>query len=135
MQTDVDAWEATQDRKMHEVIDRLEGFAGIALSVDPDPNGNPFSRARVSVDAARAGISADAICAAMADDDPSVSLRGHHTDEGFFHVDTIEMSDEEVKLTCDRLVAILERDARGKADLCARYGRDSAVDHRKIWLG
>ena len=135
MQTDVDAWEATQDRKMHEVIDRLEGFAGIALSVDPDPNGNPFSRARVSVDAARAGISADAICAAMADDDPLVSLRGHHTDEGFFHVDTIEMSDEEVKLTCDRLVAILERDARGKADLCARYGRDSAVDHRKIWLG
>jgi len=134
MSTDVDAWGAEQDRKMGVVIDRLSGIDGVSLSVDPDPNSNPFSRARVSIDTGASGLSAQAVCAAMADDDPSISLRGHHTDEGYFNVDTIEMTDDEVGLTCDRLEAILRGSEGEKAAVMEAYGKRQA-DHRRVWLG
>ncbi len=134
MSTDVDAWGAEQDRKMGVVIDRLSGIDGVSLSVDPDPNSNPFSRARVSIDTGASGLSAQAVCAAMADDDPSISLRGHHTDEGYFNVDTIEMTDDEVRLTCDRLEAILRGSEGEKAAVMEAYGKRQA-DHRRVWLG
>lgn len=135
MKTDVDGWEREQNRKMNQVIERLSGIEGVDLSVDRDPNGNPFSRARVSVDADRAGVSAAVVCAAMADDDPSISLRGHHTDEGYFNVDTIEMTDDEVSMTCDRLVRILAANDADKAAMTEKYGKGRVPDHRKVWLG
>lgn len=134
MATDVGDWKTEQDRKMNVVIDRLTGIDGVTLSVDPDPNGNPFSRARVSVEPARAGLTAQDVVAAMADGDPSISLRGHHTDEGYFNVDTIEMTDEEVDLTCQRLEGILRASEAEKADLSSRYARGEVADFRKGWL-
>ena len=120
---------------MHVVIDRLQGIDGVSLSVDHDPNGNPFSRARVTIAPAQAGLSGAVVCAAMADGDPSISLRSHHTDEGFFNVDTIEMTDDEVRLTCDRLVGFLTASESEKAALGAKYGGDRENDRRKVWLG
>ena len=135
MRTDVSEWQAEQDRKMKVVIDRLEGLDGITMSVDSDPNGNPFSRARVSVDSEGAGVSAAVVCGAMSDGDPSISLRGHHTDEGYFNVDTIEMTDAEVDLTCNRLLEILSADAATKSALSTKYGGGRESDHRRVWLG
>jgi L-seryl-tRNA(Ser) seleniumtransferase len=134
IKTDVDAWEAEQNRKMNLVIDRLQDTPGVHLSVDPDPNGNPFSRAKVFIESGEAGISSAVVCAAMAGGDPSISLRCHHTDEGYFHVDTIEMSDEEVALTCDRLEGILKSSEAEKAQLAEGYARSGSDDHRKVWL-
>ena len=71
----------------------------------------------------------------MADGDPSISLRGHHTDEGYFNVDTIEMTDEEVASTCDRLVGFLSCDLAEKAAMQEKYGSGKEADHRKVWLG
>ena len=134
MSTDVDVWEAGQNEKMQTVIDRLSGIDGVTMSVDRDPNGNPFSRARVTIEPEMAGISAEVVCGAMADGDPSISLRCHHTDEGYFNVDAIEMTAEEVDLTCDRLQQILNADIPKKTQLCDTYGGD-AGDYRKGWLG
>jgi L-seryl-tRNA(Ser) seleniumtransferase len=134
MELDVDAWEAQQNGKMNTIIDRLQGIKGVSLNVDPDPNGNPFSRARVTLDAPRAGLSAEVVCKAMAAGDPVISLRAHHTDEGYFNVDAIEMNDAEVALTCDRLQAILQADSQEKARLSALYEAAGQADHRKVWL-
>ena len=134
IKTDVDAWEAEQNRKMNLVIDRLQDIPGVHLGVDPDPNGNPFSRAKVSIEPDEAGISSAVVCAAMAGGDPSISLRCHHTDEGYFHVDTIEMSDEDVTLTCDRLEGILNSSKAEKAQLAEGCARAESGDHRKVWL-
>jgi hypothetical protein len=135
MKTDVAAWEAEQDRKMHVVIDRLQGIPGVSLSVDQDPNGNPFSRARVTILSDEAGLSAAVVCSAMAEGDPSISLRGHHSDEGYFNVDTIEMSDDEVETTCKRLEAILKTAPVEKAALVEKFGGGEVVDSRSVWLG
>ena len=134
MKLDVDGWEKEQDRKVRRVMERLEGIAGIGLSVDRDPNGNPFSRARVTVDTERVGLSAEAINRAMMDDDPSIRLRAHHTDEGYFTVDAMELTDEEVELVCNRLVGLLKAPDAEKVQLMGKYGGGRAVSARLSWL-
>ena len=134
MRLDVAGWEAEQNRKMDRVMSRLDGIDGIGLSVDPDPNGNPFSRARVSVDAEKTGLSAAVINLAMMEGDPSIRLRAHHTDEGYFTVDAMEMTDEEVELTCDRLVRMLSAPPAEKATLMERFGDEAAVPAQWSWL-
>jgi L-seryl-tRNA(Ser) seleniumtransferase len=134
MKLDVLGWEAEQDRKMNRIVERLEGIDGISLSVDPDPNGNPFSRARVSVDPDRAGLNAEVINRAMMDDEPSIRLRAHHTDEGYFTVDAMELTEEEIELTCDRLVGMLTATDAVKAGIMEKFGAEDLVDARWAWL-
>ena len=134
MRLNIADWEGEQDRKMYRVIDALKGIEGVALTVDPDPNGNPFSRARVTVDPARAGISARVLNRAMAEGDPSIRLRGHHVDEGYFNVDAIEMTDAEIDLTCDRLRKFLTASPSEKARLNERHGGGRAASPRLAWL-
>mgnify|MGYP001171852313 CR=1 FL=1 len=122
MALDVEAWTADQDRKMYRIIDRMSDLEGVRAGVEPDPNGNPFSRARLDIDAGQADISAAVLVAAMADGDPSIRLRGHHVDEGYVMVDAIEMSDAEVDLTCERLLSLLTASAPEKASMIERFG-------------
>ena len=58
----------------------------------------------------------------MAEGDPSIRLRAHHVDEGYINVDAIEMSDEEVELTCDRLSQLLTATPAEKAVLESKFG-------------
>jgi L-seryl-tRNA(Ser) seleniumtransferase len=107
--TDVRDWQAEQDRKMHRILDQLQDLPGITLGIDPDPSGNPFSRARLTVDPARAGLTAAAVCEALRQGDPAIHPRGHHVDEGYFTLDAIEMTDAEIDLTCKRVREILRQ--------------------------
>jgi hypothetical protein len=70
----------------------------------------------------------------MADDDPSIRLRAHHVDEGYFTVDAMEMSDEEVDLTCERLVALLTAPDSVKARLVEQYGGGRTSSAAFSWL-
>ena len=119
---DVGAWEAEQDRKMHTIIQRLDGITGVTTSAEADPNGNPFSRARLDLDDGSVGLSAATLSAAMAAGDPSIRLRAHHVDEGYVTVDAIEMSDEEVELACERLRHLLTAPKEEKARLTETFG-------------
>ena len=70
MNEDIPAWTAEQDRKVGLILDQLAGIPGLGLSIDPDPNGCPFSRARLDLDPAAAGHSAQSLTDALADGDP-----------------------------------------------------------------
>ena len=107
---DIAAWTAEQDRKMNLVIERLSGVDGLELSVDPDPNGCPFSRARLTLDPVRLGHSAATLNETLLSGDPAIFLRAHHTDEGYVNVDTIEMTDDEIELTCAKIREFLQVD-------------------------
>ena len=109
-QQDVAAWTAEQDRRVQMILDQLAEVPGLSLSVDPDPNGCPFSRARLTVDPARCGQSAASLRDALAEGDPTVVARAHHTDEGYLHLDAIEMTDDEILYTCDQVRRILQND-------------------------
>ena len=104
---DVGAWTAEQDRKVELILELLADLPGLALGVDADPNGCPFSRARLTLDPAVCGHSAVSLTAALAEGDPTVVARAHHAVEGYLHLDAIELTDEEIRYVCARVRQIL----------------------------
>ncbi|MCH8828799.1 MAG: aminotransferase class V-fold PLP-dependent enzyme, partial [Planctomycetes bacterium] len=107
MDQDLAAWTAEQDRKVQLILDGLSDVPGLALSVDADPNGCPFSRARLTPDAKQTGHSAMSLTSALAEGNPTVVARAHHAQDGYIHLDAIEMTDEEIKYVCDKIRKIL----------------------------
>ena len=134
MNLDIDAWRQEQDRKMHLIIDRLAPLPGVTMQVEPDANGNPFSRARMDLDPEAAGLNAETLSLAMADGDPSIRLRAHHAEEGYVMIDAIEMTDADIELTCERIAALLDASPEAKQMLNERYG-GSTMPSQWSWLG
>jgi hypothetical protein len=88
----------------------------------------------VTVDPGTVGLSAEVINRAMMDNEPSVRLRAHHTDEDYFTVDAMELTDDEIELTCDRLVGMLNATEAEKVSLMGKYEAEEAVSARWAWL-
>lgn len=107
---DIAAWTDDQDRKVQRILDRLNGIVGLALHVDPDPNGCPFSRVRLTPDEVACGHSATALRDRLAQGDPTIVVRAHHVDEGYINIDAIEMTDDEVDYVCDAIRRILNHE-------------------------
>ena len=107
-QQDMAAWTAEQDRKVSLIQERLAGIRGLQLTVDPDPNGCPFARARLTLDPAVTGQTAASLRDALAAGDPTIVLRAHHADEGYVNIDAIELTEEEVEFVCRRVREVLE---------------------------
>ena len=110
MSQDMPAWTEEQDRRVRAIVDRLSTVPGLALSVEPDPNGCPFSRARLSPDHAVTGHTAASLTEELANGDPTVVARAHHADEGYIFLDAIEMTDEEIEFACDKVRRILTQE-------------------------
>lgn len=104
---DLQTWTAEQDKKAHLILKRLDDIHGLSLTVDPDPNGCPFSRARLTPDPQITGYSAHTLTAALKAGDPSIITRSHRADEGYLHLDAIEMTLEEIEIVCDRIRQLL----------------------------
>ena len=100
---DVSAWTAEQDRKVAMILDRLQDIDQIQLSVDADPNGCPFARGRITLNADEGGMEAAALRDVLANGDPAIIVRAHHVDEGYLNLDAIEMTDEEIEYVCRRI--------------------------------
>jgi len=106
---DMAAWTAQQDRRVQRILDHLSSVPGLALGIDPDPNGCPFSRAKLTPDpSATHKHTARSLSDALAEGDPTVVARAHHADEGYIYLDAIEMTDEEIDIACARVQAILQ---------------------------
>lgn len=104
---DMTAWTAEQDRKVQLVLNTLRDIPGLALSVDPDPNGCPFSRPRLTLDERVATHSATSLSAVLAEGDPAIMMRAHHADEGYLNLDQIELTDEEIAVACREIHRLL----------------------------
>ncbi len=104
---DMAAWTAEQDRKVQFVIDQLADIPGLTLRIDPDPNGCPFSRARLTLDPNVAAHSAMSLNAVLSAGDPAVMMRAHHAEEGYLNLDAIELTDDEIKTACHEIRKLL----------------------------
>jgi len=100
---DMSAWTAEQDRKVALFLDRLRDISGLVLSVDPDPNGCPFSRVRLTTVADVGRHSAASLRDTLAAGNPTIVLRAHHIDEGYVNIDAIELTDDEIEFVCRRI--------------------------------
>ncbi len=99
---------------------RLAGYAGVRAEIDPDPTDNPFDRLRVTVDAARAGLSAVELVQRLETGEPSIRVRAHQLEHGSFVMDPRSLGAGELEIVADRLCAILDAAARGETDPGAR---------------
>lgn len=106
-QQDLPAWTAEQDRKVQLVLSKLEGVPGLKLSIDFDANGCPFSRARLTPDPSVHGHDAYSLERELKAGNPTVVPRAHHLDEGYLHLDAIEMTDADIEFACEKVRRIL----------------------------
>ena len=104
---DMAAWTAEQGRRVQRILEHLSSVNGLELGVDPDPNGCPFSRARLTPDPDVTGHTAESLTAALAEGDPTVVARDHHAVEGYIYLDAIEMTDDEIDIACGRVRQVL----------------------------
>ncbi len=112
---DIPAWSRHIADKAAVVCRQLTGLPGVRTETAPDPNGNPFCRARVWVDPAAGHIDAATVCATAAAGNPSVRLRAHHTEEGYFDVDVVDLHDDELAYVIGILKDIFQNAAKHQA--------------------
>ncbi|PYE81193.1 aminotransferase class V-fold PLP-dependent enzyme [Pseudoroseicyclus aestuarii] len=89
----------------------LEPLAGITPHRIPDPTGNPLSRLQVNVDAGLAGCTAAGFAAALGRRDPSIVVRAHEVELGYFQLDPCNLRPGQAALVRDALVEVLSEGA------------------------
>ena len=110
LQQDMAAWTNEQDRKVQLILNRLTDTPGLELAVDSDPNGCRYSRVRLTPHPTTSGHSASSLADTLANGSPTIVVRAHHLEEGYFHLDAIEMTDDEIELVCERIQSAITKD-------------------------
>lgn len=104
---DLAVWTAEQDRKVAVLLELLANIPGLALQVDPDSSGCPFSRVRLTPDPVITGHTALSLTAALAAGNPTVVARAFEAEEGYIHLDAVDLTDDELRYACEKTRGIL----------------------------
>ena len=88
-------WEKLDHRNLHEqeyksltqIWKGLSKIPGLCLEELPDPTGNPITRIKVSIDSTVSGLGIGELCKALYQGNPTIVVRDHHIDLGFFEID------------------------------------------------
>lgn len=107
MATDLGEWEVDQRHKAVHLADQLQGLTGVTVTLEKDKVGQPVTRVRLHVDAVAAGMSAEEICRALPRCAPSIKPRAHHTDEGWFLLEPLHVTNDEMDYVAQELRRIL----------------------------
>ncbi|HMN28615.1 MAG TPA: aminotransferase class V-fold PLP-dependent enzyme [Caldilineaceae bacterium] len=120
-----------EKRRMERLVEQLRGLPGIqATTLWPEPDPYPIMRAKITVDQAQAGLNAMALSVLLARGDPSVRVRAHHVDEGYFLIDPFTLTDAEARFVGERIVELVNAPQTEKAALMAELAGMSAADLR-----
>ncbi|MBL8599860.1 MAG: aminotransferase class V-fold PLP-dependent enzyme [Devosia sp.] len=107
---------AREKRALDLWVETLEGKAGIAASIVPDPTNNPLDRLKVTVDPEAARITAWDLARAMATGPRPVIVRDHEAEQGYVLLDPCNLHEGEESIVAERLLEELER-ARQSNDI------------------
>ncbi len=92
-------WRREHARAEH-AAGNLQDIAGLAVSLEADPTGNPVTRVRIEVDAAQTGMDAGSLCRSLAAGNPAVHVRAHDIDPGSILLDPCNLSDADMDHVC-----------------------------------
>ncbi len=97
------------------LVTRLAGLPGIRATAEwPSPDPFPIMRAKITVDPALAGLTAMALTQLLAEGEPTVRVRAHHAEEGYFLIDPFNLSDADAEFICQRIIEIMQQPAQTK---------------------
>ncbi len=101
-------WDANQKIKCQRLLDLLLDIPGVTASLERDKVGQPVTRVRLEVDPAVTGLDAESLCRELEQSTPSIKPRAHHTDEGWFLLEPVHITDSEIQYAAKRLREIVE---------------------------
>ncbi len=116
MAIEMSAWDDSQRAKCEKMLDMLQDIPGVNATLERDKVGQPVTRVRLEVDPGEAGLDAAQICAALERSEPSIKPRAHHTDEGWFLLEPVHITDDEMRYATTRLREIVGMSDSAKAD-------------------
>jgi D-glucosaminate-6-phosphate ammonia-lyase len=123
-----EAQEAEKARVLH-TVKRLEGLPGICATAEwPAPDPYPIMRAKVSVDPEAAGLTAMALTQLLDEGEPTIKVRAHHAEEGYFLIDPFNLSDTDADFICHRIIEIMGQPASQKQKMVAELKGLSMAD-------
>jgi L-seryl-tRNA(Ser) seleniumtransferase len=125
------AEQEAEKARILRMVERLRGVPGLTVTAEwPAPDPYPIMRARVAVDPAGCGLTAMALARALAQGEPTIKVRDHHAEEGYFLIDPFNLRDAEADYICTRIMEELARPAAEKAAAVARFQGMSMAD---VW--
>jgi L-seryl-tRNA(Ser) seleniumtransferase len=135
----LEAWErrdhaavrARETAALHLWRGVLDGRAGVAATIVPDPTDNPLDRLQVAVAPETAGITAWDLADRLASGPAPVIVRDHEIEHGFFLMDPCNLHPGEAEVVARRLREELDRAAASNAPIAtpleARAARRAAA--------
>jgi len=131
--TDMRQWDHDQCAKAEYMVDRLQDIPGVAVSLERDKVGQPVTRVRLEVDERQAGLDAAQICRELERSEPSIKPRAHHTDEGWFLLEPVHITESEMEFAASRVRDIVALSPADKARL--RSQREATTEDAFVsWL-
>lgn len=104
-----------EKRRMERMVARLAGLPGIRATTEwPSPDPFPIMRAKITVDPAASGLTAMALTQLLADGEPTVRVRAHHAEEGYFLIDPFNLSDADADFICQRIIEVVNQPMASK---------------------
>ncbi len=107
MAIDLEGWAVAQREKAVYLAKGLDGLRGVAVTLEKDKVGQPVTRVRLEVDQSVAGLNAEDVCSALIACSPSIKPRAHHTDEGWFLLEPVHVTDDDMDYVSGELRRIL----------------------------
>jgi L-seryl-tRNA(Ser) seleniumtransferase len=120
-----------EKRRMLGMVERLTGLPGVRATAEwPSPDPFPIMRTKITVDPEVAGLTAMALTQLLAEGEPTVRVRAHHAEEGYFLIDPFNLSDADADYICQRIIEIIKQPAAVKEAMMAQLKGLSMAD---IW--
>jgi D-glucosaminate-6-phosphate ammonia-lyase len=107
MALDLASWAQVQKARADRLAAGLQGLSGATVSVRKDRGGQPVHRVEVVIDPAVAGIDAAGVCAALRACTPSIKPRAYQVDEGWFALEPVHVTEDELAYVIRELRWIL----------------------------
>jgi seryl-tRNA(Sec) selenium transferase len=117
--------------RMQRMVERLANVPGLRATTEwPSPDPFPIMRTKITIDPEAAGLTAMALTQLLAEGEPTVRVRAHHAEEGYFLIDPFNLSDSDADFICQRIIEIMGQPLAVKQAKVAELAGLSMAD---IW--
>lgn len=111
-----------QMRRVETAARHLGSLAGLNVTLEADPTGNPITRVRLKIHTDKTGLDAASLSRRLIAETPAIYVRDHDSDPNSLLLDPCNLSDEEMAFICERIEHQINRDDISKAVRLAETG-------------
>lgn len=122
MQDGVDCWESAQRDRAERLAGEIGQLPGVAVAIQKDLVGQPVYRVKLDIDSDMLGLDAAQLATLLKESNPTIKPRDHHTDEGWFLLEPVHITPDEMGFVASRLREICGMSDSEKAGVKERLG-------------